>query len=159
MIRNSDQAVAAIDAHGLPAALHSIATGDIPSFLAGICCVPERFFKIADELGIYFPLATSLVPLWEENREVLVAYDPISGHYLEHFYGSPPDNTKILGRTYQAFLTVYLAQLLEAGFRGQLPELAAFFGYAHAEHLLAVASNASDDAWYEAITQLAESLE
>ena len=120
----------------------------------GICDRPYEYFQIARDLPKVLPAAVNYLPLWEVNCEAITALDTNRDVYVRVYYEDAKE--KILGVTYQQFVTGFLLELADADFWEELDNIAEMFAYKHMEELKQ--HLAEDLDWPEARRQFIESI-
>jgi hypothetical protein len=138
MIDTPEEAISKIKSLGFPDVFVSIWDRTAPRLLSSLCQRPVTFFKLLPQLRESFPRLRDCVPLWEENREAIVALDSDSQVFIRYYYGDT--DCDVLGRSYQQLVSAFLVEMVYSGRNEELEKVSSLFSYRHLAELKAWAA-------------------
>lgn len=141
---------------GFPPIFQRIWADEFPHGFFSVCQRPRRFFRLAADIEGRLPRFKACVPLWEENGDRIVAFDKATGEFISLYYEDL--DCKVMGSTYQQFISSFFFELVYSGVVDQLPELSELFMYRHLTELQQWAKSDDKDSCEESEQRFLESI-
>lgn len=136
MVTTPEEARRYVESMGLPPVFLDVWDDKVPTALRAHWKRPELYFSVQSDLERDYPRFRRCVPLVELNLEAILAFDTVTGEYIECYYYRKFDDAscEVLADNYQGFAAAYLVDCLYAGSE-KTDEIARLLEFKHLSRL------------------------